>query len=989
MKSNSLPDRCHDGRQCSVLPVLEFQTRAGREGIETQGSRQSRVLCPGVDAKYSVEGIQFRRYLCFLWVSAFRLFSRPQPISSATGWMTAITAVIFFSAAGMAADTDATQKTWSFGRVDDLDFNGQPDDFRRRSGLGFPAYVAAEIVPKDAAMQQNLAELDSSLLQAYRSIQTTLDQWAARRPGRVRREIPLPPSVTDALVDRYYQIKLDGGQFSARSKTIPANPMYRYRLRCQMRCQSLRFDQASVELVFVDSSANELTSYSTQPVSGDTDWTRMELSQLSAPAETAGYFVRLRVLSNADGLEDIRGEIGFDEITVDRSAQLRITADRVMGVYRPDDSIQITATELGLDNLEGEIEFKIINQDDEIVVSGTRLASDQMAAPLLAGVESSAAPRPKTTVWDVGALPPGFYKIYARSDRDQLDATSSIAVIQPSIDGPASGPFGWSLDRPIDDSIAARIFADYLLDSGVSLVTYPCNTAIDDAATTRILAVAGEIQDRGIAVIGRIAAPDTAGVKTATAAEYFDHIDQWQSRWEPTMTRLTLKIRTWQLGNDDDFSFLRQNQLGRQIQLISRGLQGFGQPLQIALPWPWLEPTLSPDATTWGASLRSSDPPLTADELRSALDDQESNRSVDTETWLKLSPISASKFSRDDRIADLVLRMAAVRSHRVAAAFVPVAHSDGGGILNDQGLPGELYLPFRTTSRLIGNLRGVGSLRLKSQIDNLVLAGGERAVVMAWSPEPRSETIYLGDDVSMIDVWGRRKQLPTMSDGRQILSTGPLPVFIVGSDPVLLAFRMGVELTDPAIDSIINRTQPFRVEATNPTRQNLAVAARPTLPSAWNLSPAVERVETSPGQTVTASFSTTLSNTAKIGDYWIPIEFDIQTDPPRRIVVHRKATLGPVGLMMESSTRWMPDGSLRVTVQMTNTGSRVQAYDCLLFPPPGRRYQLRFVTLQPGETIRRDFLWPQADDLAGQTMLLRAAEQDGQRVLNYEIELDD
>ena len=141
------------------------------------------------------------------------------------------------------------------------------------------------------------------------------------------------------------------------------------------------------------------------------------------------------------------------------------------------------------------------------------------------------------------------------------------------------------------------------------------------------------------------------------------------------------------------------------------------------------------------------------------------------------------------------------------------------------------------------------------------------------------------------------------------------------------------------------------------------------------------------GRTADETFRVVLSNTAKIGQYEVPIQLQLDTVPPKMITVHRKVKVGPEGLDLKVTTRLLRNGELRVQVELTNHASRPQPYDCMLFPPPGRQYQRRLLTVQPGQTITRQFYWPDGEQLVGKMMLLRAAEQDGQRVLNYAIDV--
>ena len=93
---------------------------------------------------------------------------------------------------------------------------------------------------------------------------------------------------------------------------------------------------------------------------------------------------------------------------------------------------------------------------------------------------------------------------------------------------------------------------------------------------------------------------------------------------------------------------------------------------------------------------------------------QTDKRTEDARTWLLVDPVPASKYDRNSRIRDLVLRMATVRGHRVQAAFVSDPRDPESGLLRDNGRPGELLMPWRTTSRLIGNPTGELRYRLES-----------------------------------------------------------------------------------------------------------------------------------------------------------------------------------------------------------------------------------------------------------------------------------
>ena len=508
-----------------------------------------------------------------------------------------------------------------------------------------------------------------------------------------------------------------------------------------------------------------------------------------------------------------------------------------------------------------------------------------------------------------------------------------------------------------------------------------------------------KLQDSGIQTVGVLDVPPEQQVsqyglrarRDMVAAQLFRDVGTWQPLLEPVMTRLTLKVRTWQLGADRDHSFLGRPRLRESISQISSGLQGFGQPIDVAISWPWLESELPSGESSWQAICRSIDPPMSAQELDAFLSiTTKDSRGDGPRTWLMMDPIPASKYDRDSRIRDLVLRMAMIRSHRVQAAFVSNPRDPEQGLLRPSGRPGELLLPWRTTSRLIGNLRKEGSLQLRSGAENLVFVGGDRAVLMLWSAEPTEELIYLGDDIQSVDVWGNVTNLRTEANGNQPvqrIEIGPVPKFIIGADPTLLAFRMSVDVEQKQLDSFLGQVQKLSVSFANPTRDSLVGEMRILSPEAWTVEVPSRNWEALAGRSATHTFNVVLSNTAKIGQYEFPIQFEIDTVPPKLITVYRNVSVGPEGLDLNVTTRLLRDGELRVQIEITNNASRAQSYDCMLFPPPGRQYQRRFITVEPGETVRREIYWDKGKELVGKRMLLRAVEQDGRRILNYSVDV--
>ncbi len=892
---------------------------------------------------------------------------------------------------------------WDFSRKNDRNFNGWPDGWKRYRGPGHPQYVEIGIVPHNPDAEAYFRKLDAGVIRLHRWLSRRWPSWA----------VPVPPNLSDSLVDRYLRIDLDGGLAKAQSSSVEASWLYQYRFRCRIMTEGLRYDRARAALVFVDADGQELASHTTRPITGTSPWTELQVDRIRPPAEASGMSVRLVVEGSEDGLEDVGGAIGLDDVVIEKFPQLSITTDKPLGIYPSDRRPRVTATVMGLPSVTSSLRFRLMDRDGVELASHTMpLGAAGIAVQPGSGrsrnqsIHQRGEPSDATRQWQLPPLGPGFYRVtVALEDEDPQDLVSetTLAMIEELVPGPTHGVFGWTLPNGLagsagERSVKPREVGRWLADLGVAWVKFPCwLPPDDDVAADHVASVLSRMQDHGIQTIGMLDEPpeselpnyDVRGRRIPSIADLLRDVETWQPLLEPVMTRLTLKVKRWQLGADRDHSFVGRPRLDESIREIAKGLQGFGQPIEVAIAWPWLEPHPPDEDASWNAVTRSSDPELTADELDAFLTNELDDRArAEPRTWLLLSPISKTMHARDQRVRDLVMRMAAVRKHAVQAAFVSDPRDREHGLLRADGRPGEMLLPWRTTARLIGNLNHAGSLQLRSGAHNAVFSDHRRAVLMVWAAEPTEELIYLGPSARQVDVWGRAVELPSESYGGhevQRVSIGTTPSFLVDVDPTLLEFRMSVQLKQKQLDSVLGDRQRMSVSFRNPTSDNLTGEIEIAPPGAWEVQPETPYWELLRGRETAHPFDVVLSNSASVGTYELPIHFKLQTVPPQEITVHREIQVGPEGLDMDVQTRLTENGDLEVRLQMTNQSDAPQAYDCLLFPGQGRQYDRRIIRLDVGETQIRLFRWPDGQELLDKTILLRATEQDGRRVLNYSV----
>lgn len=906
---------------------------------------------------------------------------------------------------------------WDFSRVADRDFDRWPDGFERRKAMGFPEYVAMDIRPRDPELEADILKFDTSMVLQWPVIRDAL------RSVPMLPELPaLPPSLADYLVDRCLEVRLDGGQAAIITPPLPTSSTYQYRFSVEIKTERLVHDRVFAEIQFADAQGKPLRSARTPTITQTRGWQNVTIEKLLPPAGAVSMRVRLNVLGSEDGLEDIRGKIAFDNILFQQFPQMKIATDRKFGVYHANETVATTTFLLGLPEETADVRLKLLDHDDhEIRTTRKRLV------PVSPPTDSV------SLQWDLDGLSPGFYRVTAAMENEDgvsLANETSFVIIDRLTNDPrewfpgkepddplANGmpifsadgtvdlpseplPFGWTLPAGLlrqheDGEVSDKVIASWLRDVGVGWAKMPAWFAPEATDSADALArLALRLQDSGIEPVGVLDEPPAERIESyrlrergeTGAAAYFHDPTIWKSQLETIMNRMTFRIKKWQLGRDDDFSFQSRPDLPVRLSEIGRELQGFGQPLEIAIAWPWMDFPPEVAGESWKTIHRGIRESLTANELDAMLDDEtQSRRRRSGETWTSLNPLPEHHYDRDTRITDLILRMATIRGHEVGAAFATQPLDTNYSLVSADRHPEELLLPWRTGSLLLGRTRNIGSLQLRRGSMNIVFRGTHFSLLLIWANTPRTERLFLGDNAYQIDVWGRRTEIPTeLIDDRLIhrIEVDPLPKFIVGIDPALAEFRMSVTVDQKRIDALLGQGQPVTIRYANPIEQTLNGTIELETPPQWRVTPDNQTWDLNPNQASANKFTVTLGNDATIGHFELPIDFTFATNPPTTIRVYRTLDVGPEGFELTVTTRLIHD-RLLVKIQMINKTNRPANFDCLLFAGADRQYERRILVLPPGGTIDRDIEWNNGAELIGKQMLLRAIEQEGDRVINH------
>jgi len=906
----------------------------------------------------------------------------------------------------------------------DQDFDGWPDGWTREHSRRFPEYVRVGIVPLGA-------------------VQMSASKWQGREtsPQRGRETLPQPGGqyVPTALPEkaeplpggRVLEIELDGGGAMVSSPPFPVSPQFSLLVSAQIKVQGLAHDGAWVTLTLLDGEGEVLERHSSPPVSGGDGWETVRIGPFAAPTNRVARGIVSLTLAPLARAEDLTGKAWFDGLRIARLPRMELAVNSPTGLFTPREKPELVCEVSGICVPDPQLRFELFDH------TGQRLA--EHLAPLIPTHEPSGG--------GAGALPPdgfaghanwvpplpdfGFYRVRTSlvgkgSDEVLLDRTRTLALLRPLGAAPR-GIFGWSLpgeDLPYSFSTLTAL----LKQAGLGWAKLPVwYDARDTARADRIAWFAEQLSIDGIELVGVFDQPPKELREVfreqgkLPMAIVFSETALWQPAVAPVMTRLSLKVHWWQLGDDQDASFIGYPGLAAKMAEIKRQLQQYGQQVHIGLNWRWnFAPPDGGGRAPWSYLSYDIEPPLTADELAAHLAPSPERKrgsgpaagewlapspggtrpvkglvgirdvfpppGVDPppRRWVLLPPLPRQGYSTEVRVHDLVLRMLAARIHGADAAFVPQPFDSEQGVLHPDGSPAELFVPWRTTATLIGAADYLGPLQLPGGNVGHVFAAGGSAVMAVWADRPATEYLLLGDEIDQIDVWGRsRKPARVERDGaaQREITIGTLPSFVTGLSEAVARWQTGLAFEDVQLSSVAGRPQTIVLRMRNTFPQ--AVSGELTLhaPKSWDVDPRPTRFKLPEGGEIRLPLSVTISSEANSGPQPVRLDFDVGG---QRFSAYRTLQLGLDDVQIELTTRLTKEGTLRVEQSLTNLSDRPLNFRCVLFPP-GRRRETRQVLNLGRDRTTLTFVLPRGEELIGKKLWLRAEEIGGSRVLNYTV----
>jgi hypothetical protein len=827
-----------------------------------------------------------------------------------------------------------------FGEQWDRNYDLWPDGWERKRGLGYPAYVPCRISPED----------------------------------------PQP--------NRELTMQLNGAGALAQSPPIVIDGAFSYVLQVRVRTSAVRAGQAYVSLEFRGDGAGKkpgevISHYDSQMIRSE-EWTTCIVGPVTPPAGATTAVIGLHLVP-ADSTE-LTGAASFADVWLGRLPRIELDTGNQHNLFTDRERVQVRCRISGLRTLTS-VAFQLEDVDGRVLAQAEQPLRRETPHIMPVSTREHSKPSefaPMTATWRPPLEQVGFYRVRAtvrNDERGEYGREMTLVLAEPART-PQLGEFGWVLTS-IDQPLPADALSSVLRQAGINWVKAPAwrheRRAEHLEALARLAERLGRERIEMVAVLDEPPAeirPHLADADHPVAADVFSTpTELWYPSLEPTLARLALKVHWWQLGNDDDPSFVGYPDMAATLARVQTALGRFGQHLNVGVAWRYLAgaPTsAAPQFLTLSAG-----PALTADEINAYLP---TAAPTGVQRWALLDTLPPEDYGLQERTADLVLCMVAARRSGAEGVFSRRPFDPQRGLMRADGSPGELFLPWRTTALALAGKQYVGQLQLAGLSQNDLFAADGEAVAVVWRSQPGTESAYLGESPVQRDVWGRTLTVSREASGNHRFAVGPTPTFLTGLDEPLARWQVGVQLDPPQLPSVVRRPQKVALKLSNPFPQGIVGSIRVVAPPQWIVQPETVEFQLRAGETQSLPLDVRLPADVTLGPQ--ALQLDVQLSAARRYEfrMQRSLSVGTGELRLEAFTRLTAEGDLEVEQHVISSTDEPLSLECLLYAPDRKRLR-SFVRVREGEDVRI-YRLPNGAELIGKSLWLRAEEQHGDRVFN-------
>lgn len=837
---------------------------------------------------------------------------------------------------------------------------------------------------------------------------------------------------------RMLEIDLDGSSAAIVSPPIRVTSRFSYLLSTQLYVKGLKNSDVTVSIDFYSSNGKKLQSRRENLRDKRDGWHTINIESIDPGDEAIDRgVITLDVRRGHRG--DLHGMVALDDVWLARLPRIMVSANSSYNVYTSKDDVVVHCELSGIREQNPEIRFQLLDAsskelhggsvhlDGRLIEEDTRRASD-----IIDGIGNTPKGYEGASDWRPNIPQHGFYSVVVtmlstdstgrQTDEERtMDRRVIWLAVVPPLPAAPEGDFGWSLpsgDAPLTFSELSTLLPKVGVHWAKLPVWYDAEKPRQGDEIIRFVEKLGASNIEVVGVLDHPPASSDLAERMGANASIADLLSLDQATWmpalDPVMSRLSMRLRFWQLGSDQDMSLVGYPKLAEKVAELRERLFRFGQQVTLGMPWVWDSDFKPPKNATWDFEQLAPDSALSLEKFEAFVSQPKRGK---VQRWIAIEPPPRAENIPGDanelaalnaRATKFVRKIVAAKQYGVDAVLVSRPFDDRVGLMRANGMPAELLLPWRTSASLLGGAKYIGRVQLPngSENRNFLRADG-KVVMVVWNEQPTEEVLFLGNPASQIDIWGGSTPLP-IHDHEQTVKVGPVPSFVIGVNEPILRWRMALDFQHEHVESIFAKPHPNEIRFKNFFPQGVggtialvadhetAHRSGNTAPGGdgllrdmerWSFDPPEGAINLAAGESATFPFDVRLKN-AIFGEQPVRVDFVIDADQQYHFSVYRKMWVGSKTISVEFETHLEKDGTLVVEQFMTNTAKQPVDFKCFLYAKGYRRQRAQVYRLGSSPD-HKTYRYRNGASLIGKELTLEAEEIGGERVLKCRFKATD
>ena len=809
------------------------------------------------------------------------------------------------------------------------------------------------------------------------------DHWTRKRG--IENNIPFPDRPIriaenpNPFGNYALRMNIDGGAAAVFSPKIPVRPGMSYTVSAYIETDSLVFSDVSILAHFYAADVTKpIHTLESKKIRNTNGWQQLTIGPLPATMPNV-QFITVGLLVMPGTRLDYGSRVHFTNVEIRESPTVSLEMENDNHLFFTTRDLYVRCQFRGIDPAQHSVLFilenpfgRVLRQRESELMIGNNPASRFVITP-----QNAHEVIHGTATWqNLPILSPGFYRIrlatppaYIQTLRllpdqafdDPLDNIEPLtfAVMPPDTFRPG-GEFGWTLDGWTLDEITQTL--PTLAQSGLSHLKLPVWMPESASPQHRetLLRLCSDLSAQRVLLTGLLEpVPPSISSGIAhgqvNAASILGNNPQlWGDSLQPTLRTLSLLVKDWQWTSDSDESLIDmffepdgtmssvgENRFRAFQKWFDQDQFGFG----IGITWNWNQSVPTQELPIPNLFLNFPiDAFITSEDAAAALAEM---TSVPFQRNVSVTPLPAEDYPLDMRVTNFVQSLVYMKAAGIDRIFLTAPKDEQTGVLRSDGTPNELYLPWRTTATLLSRSRLLGSITLPNRSRNYCFDGGGRCIMVVWNDEattdkPVLESLYLGNEPEIIDVWGR-PIVPEQLGNHQTIPVTSTPTFVTGLNIDVTKFRLSMQTGVKTISAVPNRTHeiPFSYRNDSSVSASIRIALRGPRAGDWTVTPPSQSVNLEPGVASEGAFDLRLEPRADTGRRLF--EYDVQITGINAPVfaVYDEMMIGNPDVYMEFIARLTESGDIEIIQIFINNTERTFTYNCRLTVPNRQTQQVQ------------------------------------------------